>query len=63
MDDVLQKGFSDSIEKAVRDKCKVGDVITFYGDQTFARLCDLNKPFAALNLGGVCILTQPRKRY
>jgi hypothetical protein len=48
------------LEQDVRAKCKVGDLIVPYNDQTAARLCDFRQ---GTTYQGVCFLAPPRKTY
>jgi len=51
-------------EIKIREKCKVGDIITFTGPLLLARLCDLHQPVVSTaDSWGTCFLAPPRKTY
>lgn len=52
------------IEKKIREKCKVGDIIIIMGPIMLARVCDLQKTITSIDQSiGVCSLASPRKTY
>ncbi len=50
-------------EKQVREKCKVGDIITILYARSIGRLCDLHQPVITGDHVVVCFLAPPRKTY
>lgn len=52
------------VEKKVREKCKIGDIIFIGWAQLIGRLCDLHQPIPNVgNTGAACFLAPPRKTY
>jgi hypothetical protein len=56
----------ETVEKAIRAKCKTGDIIWVDGGLYVAKLCDLHQTVVAagsLGAGFVCFLAPPRRTY
>jgi len=52
------------VEKKIREKCKVGDIIFAANADQIGRLCELRQPIVHANSwGAVCFLAPPRKTY
>jgi hypothetical protein len=58
------KNNGEKIEKEVREKCKVGDIIYLAYGGLVGRLCDLHQPISSIGTsGGACFLAPRRRTY
>ncbi len=56
----------ETAEKAIRTKCKAGDIIWVDSALYLAKLCDMHQtvvPAGGMGAGFVCFLAPPRKMY